>query len=81
MLHDEPKRQMAYRVRTDDLVKVTDMFTGSWEGIFCSRVAQVITRPDDTSIVLVEMQGGYPFITSGWEESGLLIKEKNDPLP
>ena len=54
-----------YRVRTESLPRATEAMNGSWD-FFHSRVLEVRTG-DRISLVVVELDGYYPYITNKWD--------------
>lgn len=61
----------AYKVRNDNLPKITGMMNSS-DLFFRSEVTDVIVG-ENASIVIVKMEGSYPFIENQWEK--FIVKE------
>jgi hypothetical protein len=56
----------AYKVMTKCLPEATQAINGNW-GCLKSRVIHIEVM-QEVSIVIVEMQGTYPYITNQWDE-------------
>jgi hypothetical protein len=54
-----------YNVRTDDLPRATKAMNCDRGSFFKSRVLEVRTG-DEISLVVVELDGYYPYITNQW---------------
>jgi len=54
-----------YKIRNEDLPKATKVLNGNWTA-FKSKVVDIIIDKN-TSLLIVELNGSYPFITNQWE--------------
>lgn len=65
-LSELPKRQVVYRVLTKDLPSISALANTGRGSIFRQTISQIIPEADGKCLMILEMQGSYPYLEMQW---------------